>query len=128
MRKSLILLSLLALAACATPRESCINSATGNLRTVDRLIVETQGNINRGFALSREQEVVTRRTTCTGTNEDGTTFRFPCEKTDTLTRSVPVAIDLNAERAKLASLLNQKATMERQSQAAIQSCIATYPE
>lgn len=128
MRKSLILLSLLALSACATPRESCISSATGQLRVVDRLIASTQGNINRGYAIAEVQDVRTQRTRCTGTNEDGTTFTFPCEQTETFDRQVPVAIDVNAERAKLDSLIAQRATLDRQSQAAIQTCIATYPE
>ena len=38
------------LAACGTPQEQCINRNTRDLRTVDRLITETEGNLQRGYA------------------------------------------------------------------------------
>ncbi len=128
MNRIVLLLPLLALAACATPRESCINSAQRELRTVDSLIAQTQGNINRGYAIAEVQDVRTRRTRCTGTNEDGSTFTFPCEETDTVRRQVPVAINVADERAKLADLQQQRARLAPATQAAVQSCIATHPE
>ena len=42
--------TLLLLAACGTPQEQCINRNTRDLRTVDRLITEAQGNLARGYA------------------------------------------------------------------------------
>jgi hypothetical protein len=128
MRKILVLLPLLALVACATPREACINDATRELRTVDQLIAQTQGNINRGYAIAEVQDVRTIRTRCTGTNPDGTTFTFPCQQTETVDRQQPVTIDIAAERAKLAQLRQQKTALERQSQATVQACIAAHPE
>ncbi len=128
MRKNLFLLPLLALAACATPRESCISEATRELRTLTALVNETQGNIARGYAIAEVQDVAVRRTRCTGTNADGSTFTFPCEETTTVTRQQPVAIDLRAERAKLDSLLERQALLRRQSDAQVQACIAAYPE
>lgn len=127
MRRALILLPLL-LAACATPREQCINDVTRELRVLNGLVTETQQNISRGYALEEVQEVRVIRTTCTGNNDDGSTFTFPCEETQTFNRDVPVAIDLNAERAKLNSLLERQAQLERATDAAIQQCVATYPE
>ncbi|MBD3765401.1 MAG: hypothetical protein IE927_11935, partial [Rhodobacterales bacterium] len=44
-------LTLIALAACGTPREQCIARETRDLRTVDRLIAETEENLRRGYAL-----------------------------------------------------------------------------
>ncbi|MCC5974812.1 MAG: hypothetical protein JJT81_12260 [Rubellimicrobium sp.] len=128
MRNHFLLVSLLVLAACATPRESCISNAQRELRTVNSLIAEAQGNINRGYAIAEVQDVRTRRTRCTGTNDDGSTFTFPCEETETVRRQVPVAIDVTAERAKLASLQQQKARLEPATQAAIQQCVAIHPE
>lgn len=128
MRQIAYLLPLLALAACATPREACISSAQRELRTVNSLIAQTQGNINRGYAIAEVQDVRTRRTRCTGTNDDGSTFTFPCEETETIRRQVPVAIDVTAERAKLATLQEQKARLEPATQAAIQQCVALHPE
>lgn len=106
MRSSLLLLvpALALTAACASPREVCIREAQAELRTLTRLAADTRANVQRGYALETVQEVRTVTVTCTGTNEDGTTFTFPCEETRTFDRQVPVAIDLDAERAKLASI------------------------
>ena len=54
--KRLAFAALAALAGCGTPQEQCINRNTRDLRVVDRLIVETEGNLQRGYAL----ETVTR--------------------------------------------------------------------
>lgn len=128
MRTALILLPLVLLAACATPREQCINAATRETRVLGNLIAETQGNLVRGYALETRQEIRTVRKTCRGTNEDGTTFIFPCEETETFNVSVPVAIDLNAEAAKLASLQTRFTQMKQASDQAVAQCIAANPE
>ena len=128
MRPALILLPLAALAACATPREQCINAAVRDTRVLSALVAETEGNIARGYALSTEQEVRTVRTTCRGQNEDGTTFLFPCEEVQTVDRTVPVAIDLNAEQAKLASLRARLAAERASADATVAQCRAIHPE
>lgn len=122
------LVPLLALAACATPRESCINDATRDLRQVNRFISETQGNIARGFGYETRQETRVRMGTCQGETSEGVEFEFECEKTDIIDRRVPVPLDLAAERARLDSLLAQQATLERQSNAVVQACVAAHPE
>lgn len=131
MRKSLVLLSTLALvAACATPREACISGAQRELRTLNGLIAETQGNLARGYALGQNQEIRVVRERCPVYDSEGNetgTFTI-CEVPETVTTQVPVAIDLNAEQAKLRSLLDRKAQMETQVNAAIQQCIAANPE
>jgi hypothetical protein len=108
MKKTLILLPLLAIAACSTPREQCISNANGQLRTLDRLIDVASGNVQRGFALAEVQDVRVLRTTCQGTNEDGSTFRFSCEETETFTRREPVSINIVEERVKLAQWLRER--------------------
>jgi hypothetical protein len=127
MRRPALLLPLALLAACQSPREACIDNATRELRVMERLIAETRANITRGYAIREVQEIRTRPGRCTGTNADGSAFTFPCDQTDTITREVPVAIDLNAERAKLDSLLERQAQMRRTSEAQVQACIAAYP-
>lgn len=122
------LVPLLALAACATPRESCINDATRDLRQVNRFIAETQANIARGYGIEVRQETRVRMGTCTGETEEGVEFEFDCEKTEIIDREVPVPLDLAAERARLDSLLAQQATLERQSNAVVQACVAAHPE
>ena len=128
MKKTLILVPLLAIAACSTPREQCISNANGQLRTLDRLIDVASGNVQRGFALAEVQDVRVLRTTCQGTNEDGSTFRFPCEETETFTRREPVSINIVEERVKLAQLQDQRDSAARDVAARTQQCIAIHPE
>ena len=118
----------LILTACATPREACINDANRELRTIDRLVIETRANLARGFALEERQEVRVVRADCEGENEDGTTFTFRCDQTETFTRREPVAIDLNAERAKLQSLEERQRQMRVNRDSAIAQCQAQFSE
>lgn len=128
MRPALILLPLAILAACATPREECINDAIRETRILGSLINETRANLARGYALEERQDVRTRTATCRGSNEDGSDFLFPCNKTETFTTTVPVAIDLNAEQAKLASLEERFVQVEAASNQAVAQCIRVHPE
>ena len=126
MRASLLIFPVL-LTACATPREACIAEVTREVRVLDALIAETRANLARGFAVEERQEIDTRRTFCIGRNEDGSTFQFRCEETETVTREVPVAIDLNAERAKLESLEQRQAQNRINAQSGIAQCEARFP-
>lgn len=127
MRRAIFLLPLLA-AACATPRESCISQAQRELRVVNSLVAETQGNIARGYAIDTRQDVRTVQSICQGRAPDGTPIRIGCQEVETFNRRVPVAIDLNAETRKLNSLLDRQVQMQRTSDQAVQQCIAIHPE
>ena len=72
------MLPLVFLAACATPREQCIDDVTRNTRVLSSLINETRGNLARGYALEERQDVRTVRGTCRGRNEEGELFTFSC--------------------------------------------------
>ncbi len=128
MRSSLILLPLVALAACSTPREQCIGGANRQVATLDRLIAETQGNIDRGFGIFETEDVRVLRRTCEDTRDDGTVFRYQCDKTETFTRREPVALNIAEERVKLTQLQQRRTQAAAQAQAAIQQCIAVHPE
>jgi len=128
MRAALIVLPLVVLTACATPREACIDQVTRDTKVLSSLINETRGNLARGYALEERQEVRTVRGTCRGRNEDDSIFTFRCDETDTITTKVPVAIDLNAERAKLTSLEERFAQKQTASNQAVLQCIASNPE
>ncbi len=128
MRPAFILLPILVLSACATPREQCINQVTQDLRIINSLIAETQGNISRGYAIEERQDVRTSRRICRGENSDGSTFRYPCNETETFTTTRPVAIDLNAEQAKLESLLIRQQQAKAASDQAVIQCIRSNPE
>ncbi|WP_273689524.1 hypothetical protein [Ketogulonicigenium vulgare] len=128
MRKALVILPLVFLAACQTPREACISDASGNLPTINRLITEAEGNLARGYAIGTREEVEIERDYCTRTLQDGSTTEVRCDRARTVERRVPVGIDLNAERAKLESLYQRQAQLQRQIAPAIQACVAAYPE
>lgn len=128
MRIVLLFAPLLVLAACATPREACLDEVNREVRVLDHLIGVTRANLARGFAVEERQEIRTRRTFCTGRNEDGSQFRFRCEETDNVTKNIPIAIDLNAERAKLVSLEQRQRQNISNAQAGIAQCIARFPE
>lgn len=128
------LAALALLAACGTPQERCIARETRDLRILERLIAETEGNIARGYAL---EEVTVWRdywTTCVipqAPNPDGTPrppLTQPCERerAETVTRAK--AIDLNAERAKLASMRDKRRDLARAADSAVATCRATFPE
>jgi hypothetical protein len=128
MRKTLILLPLLGLAACATPRETCISGVSRDLVIVNQLITQTERNIARGYGTEDRQEVRTIPRTCRDYRADGTYEIDFCDTTVVRNYSVPVALDLDAERDKLRQLKEQRDRLEGPTQAAIQQCIATYPE
>lgn len=126
MRAALLIVPLL-LTACATPREACLIDVNKEVRIINNLIAETQANLERGFALEQRQRIRTRRSTCRGSNSDGSRFRYRCEKVDTITRTFPVAIDLNAEREKLASLEERQLQNLSNAQAGVAQCLARFP-
>lgn len=116
------------LASCATPREACLSGVGSDLRVINKLIVQTRGNLDRGFAIETRQEVREKEGTCESELPDGTVIRTTCEKVDVRDVRVPVAIDLNAERAKLSSLEERQRQLQINAQSARQQCIAANPE
>ena len=128
MRPALMALPLLVLAACATPREQCIDNVLRDTRVLASLIAQTEGNLARGYAIEQRQSVRTVVGRCRGRNEDGSDFFFSCDETNTITTNVPVAIDLSAEEAKLASLKQRFVEAQATSNAAVAQCIAQNPE
>lgn len=132
-RLALPLALLTALGACGTPQEQCINRSTRELRTIDRLLAEVEGNLARGYAWETYQVVRTRWEVCGYTERqspDGTVIRKPrmCleDYTDTLRRRVP--IDPAAEQRKRDGLIARRAQEMRQAEANIAACKTTYPE
>ena len=122
--RSYFILALLPLAACATPLERCIASATKELRVLSGLISSTQANINRGYAIVTENYFVTFEQVC-GEVEDEKVY---CDVPVAKSRDVPVAIDLNLEQAKLNSLLTKRAELADNAEAGIENCRIQYPE
>lgn len=136
MKRSFLLLPLL-LVACGTPQEQCIAAGTRDLRTVEALIRQTQGNLQRGYALEervREEEVFgfcqppIPRAPADGTPPPPPPPPEPCWKTQTKTVTEAVAIDLDAEARKLKQLKQKRADLQRQAEKLAAECRQRYPE
>ena len=127
----LILTGLVALTACGTPQQRCIGAATRDMRVVDGLIAETEANLARGYAI---EEVVQLRKEFVDCGIPVPTPDNPYPQPEQCLQDVPyetrqpVAIDLNAEQAKLASLRSKRAEQGAEAAPRIAACEATYPE
>lgn len=106
------------LVACASPQERCIANASKDLRVVDGLIAELRLNISRGYAIETEQFTVTDSRIC----RDSDGKAHVCTSERVKTTSSPVAIDLNAERAKLASLEEKRRELAARTQRELAAC------
>ena len=129
MRPILALPLLIALTACGTPQEQCIARETRDLRVVDRLITETQGNLQRGYALEEITITNTVWVDCTPRviKGDPVPERKLCleDESETITR--PKAIDLAAEQRTLDSLLVKRRDLARAAERVIVACKEAYP-
>ena len=121
---------LVMLAACGTPQEQCIRYNTRDLRTVDRLIAETEGNLDRGYAI----ETITEYEEYWGFCPQRQIPDAPpvpdqmCRKERSYTVDRPKAIDLNDEARKLDSLKAKRKELAREAEAVIAQCKAEHPE
>jgi hypothetical protein len=125
---------LAALAACGTPQEQCIARETRDLRVLDRLIVETEGNIARGYAIEEYTVDVSYWGSClVAQPPDAAGVRppplaEPCLQDREVTRTRAKAIDLRAERAKLSSMQEKRRELARAAERAIAQCRVQFPE
>lgn len=130
MRAPLVLSCLVLLAACATPRQACERNALYDLRVLDILILETEQTIARGYGYEREAYRTTSLELCYGARRgDGDGFGMVfCNRPDIAYRERPVAVDLKAERAKLAELKAKRREVARNAARALAACRSRYPE
>jgi hypothetical protein len=127
MRQILSLVAIFLLAGCATPREACVASATRDLNVVRALISQSEGNLNRGYAVRRVQTQSVYSVICPGTGGKHGPIEW-CERTHTFNKKVPEAIDLSTERRKLRDLRVKEAQLSRKSSRAIQQCNQSFPD
>lgn len=133
MRRLLFLPALLLLTACGTPQEQCIARNTRDLRTVEKLITETEGNLARGYAIEEYTVYVPQWEYCDIQPEPPAEGEKPerprlCLDERAETRTRPKAIDLDAEAAKLQSLRTKRTQLTRAAESVIAQCKAQYPE
>lgn len=130
MQRMMVSAVFLALAGCGTPQQQCINSVTRNLQIVDELIYKTQANLARGFAYENATISTPQLVDCTDrpTADNPDPPRQSCWDEVTQTISRPVAIDLDAEAAKLASLQRKRTQLATASGPSVLACQQQYPE
>ncbi len=128
--RSVVLTAVLFLTACGTPQEQCIRAATSDLRQVDRLMVEVEGNIQRGFGYRTVQFQTTEWFDCTPATVAGQAAPTPqrCAMPVTETRRETVALDMAAERRKLVDLKIKKAELNSAAIRSTTDCQAKFPE
>jgi len=123
-------LILLVLAACGTPQEQCIRGVAGDLPTLDRLIAETQGNLQRGYGYEMQTQMMPEWVDCTprATTDNPTPKSQLC--LDDVPQQVrrPVALNLVEEQAKLDSMVKRRAQLAAAMAPAVEACKARYPE
>lgn len=127
----LILSGLVALTACGTPQQQCVAAVTRDMRVVDGLIAETEANISRGYAIVEVVQVRKQFVDCgypAPTPENPNPDPRRCLQDVPYETRQPVAIDLNAEQAKLASLRAKRAQQGAEVAQQIAACQAAYPE
>lgn len=123
-RLPLLALPLIALAACETPREACLNDTGRELATVESLIREVQGNLARGYAIEEDQILREVPDLCTVEDDEGRERTRFCERTEVRDVERPVAIDPRVERAKLDGLLAQRESLLRTQESRRAACLA----
>jgi hypothetical protein len=128
--KRIALFTLGLLAACGTPQEQCIAANTRDFQVVSRLIRDTEANLERGYGYETVTKYEYRWIDCT----PRPTKAIPNPKSEMCFEDVPitvrqeVALDLNAERAKLKSLKAKQAAQSKAAESVIAQCRAKYAE
>jgi hypothetical protein len=97
------------LGACAAPLAPCGAAADRDLAALDALIAETEANIARGYAVRPDRSRTIAFGACTGNGRSrGSVGITICGSREVPLGTTPVAIDPDAERAKLAGLRRQR--------------------
>lgn len=131
-----VVLLLLALSACGTPQERCINGVTRELRTIDNLIGQTELNLTRGYSI--EEYTITREfwVPCGPPvviiQPDGSRYWQPSpqmciDDADEVIRHRE-AIDPVSEQNKLDNLRKRQRALTNAAEPAIAQCRLLHPE
>ncbi len=131
MKRLILLFGLIALAGCSSPRETCLKAATRDLAVVDALILQTRGNLERGYAVDQEPYVTNQVGLCVGNGgyaygRGGVGFNY-CMAPTTRYRNQPVAIDRVTEQRKLTELMQTRARLLRETEQRVEQCNRLHP-
>lgn len=119
--KYLAILPILAISACTTPQQKCQQDALRDLTIVTGLIAESELVLERGYAIETRGRSRGGIQICSRTKTGNVGIGY-CFDTETEPEERPVAVDLDAERAKLEGLRSKQKELQIRSQAALASC------
>jgi hypothetical protein len=106
---------LLSLGACVQGQPTCTSPAARELKTIDRLIADTEATIDRGFTTAASEGA--RINFCLGGGGNNVGVSFCADPTR---RNVP--IDRAAEQRKLDGLMERRAALARQAAIDSRAC------
>ena len=128
MSRSFFVLSsvlLLTLAGCSE-QQMCINKATREVRTLDRLINESEMNLARGYRMEDETVMFHRFVVCGPVGQNGRPYM--CFEPEEQTVQRPVPIDPTVEKRTLANMKAKRAALVKPVSASVAECKRVYPE
>jgi hypothetical protein len=128
MSRSFFVLSsvlLLTLAGCSE-QQMCINKATREVRTLDRLINESEMNLARGYRMEDETVMFHRFVVCGPVGQNGRPYM--CFEPEEQTVQRPVPIDPTVEKRTLANMKAKRAALVKPVSASVAECKLVYPE
>lgn len=123
----IVLLLPLALIACGTPQERCINAATRDQRVVERLIIEAETNLKRGYALEDYTTYRSEWVQCGPAPKKGKKPAMCLDDVPEVSQR-PVAIDLAAETRKRDQLRAKRNDLIQAQAATVAQCRVANPE
>jgi hypothetical protein len=130
MRRYLVAPVLLALTACASPQQQCIQQTSGQLATLDAQIAEAQANLSRGFAVVDSTNTTANMQRCfagSAVNNANSAHRG-CIGTSNPTVQRTVPVNRQAETQRLAALQKQRDAVAVHAAPAIADCKARFPQ
>lgn len=116
---------LLTLAGCSE-QQMCINKATREVRTLDRLINESEMNLARGYRMEDETVMFHRWVVCGPVGNNGRPYM--CFEPEEQTVQRPVPIDPIVEKRTLANMKAKRAALVTPASASVAECKRVYPE
>ncbi len=111
------------IAACSTPQERCVMTASEELRRVEQLITETEIDLERGYRIEQNIRPGFELQFCHDVNGN---FRW-CNRHVTRVSENEVAVDPMAERRKLDALNARRNSLITKYNTDLASCEARFP-